>query len=317
MSIGPEAAISNRAGSVRRPGRSRWERLAYNENFWAYLFLTPTIIGLLVFSVGPILAALYFSLTKWNVVSAPIWQGVANYQKLLRDALFWTALRNTFRYMLGFIPLSMSVSLVLAVALNQRVRLQSLFRTLYFTPSVCSIVAMAIVWRLMFDRDLGLLNYLLGFVGVERVPWLMTPRTAMPAVIIMSVWQGIGFPTLLWLAGLQGVPQSYYDAAEVDGAGRWAIFRYVTWPFLTPTGFFMLILACINSFQVFQQTFILTQGGPRRSTYTLVYQIYDKAFRNFEMGYACALAYVLFASVLVFTFFQFRLQRRWVRYEIA
>jgi ABC-type sugar transport system permease subunit len=176
---------------------------------------------------------------------------------------------------------------------------------------------MAIVWRLMFDRDLGLLNYLLGFVGVERVPWLMTPRTAMPAVIIMSVWQGIGFPTLLWLAGLQGVPQSYYDAAEVDGAGRWAIFRYVTWPFLTPTGFFMLILACINSFQVFQQTFILTQGGPRRSTYTLVYQIYDKAFRNFEMGYACALAYVLFAFVLVLTFFQFRLQGRWVNYEIA
>lgn len=310
---------ANCSGAVLngRHGPSLWQRLSYSDSFWAYLFLAPTIAGLIAFSAGPIVASAIISLTKWNIVTTPIWRGLANYQDLARDRLFWTALRNTMRYMLGSIPLSMGVSLILALALNQGLRFQALFRTLYFTPSVCSAVALALVWRLIFDRDMGILNWFLAFLGLGPVPWLMTPRTAMPALIIMSVWQGIGYPTVIWLAGLQGVPQVYYDAAQVDGAGRWGQFRYVTWPFVTPTAFFLLIISCISSFQVFQSTFVLTGGGPQRSTYTLVFYIYDKAFQWFQMSYASAIAYVLFFMVLVLTLLQFRTQGRWVHYDTA
>ncbi len=317
MQAFPEGGEHAPANRRKRSQASLWQRITYSESFWAYLFLTPTIIGLVGFMLGPIVAALAFSLTNWNIVDAPRWQGLGNYQTLFKERLFWIALGNTGRYMLGAIPLEMLVSLLLALALNQGLRFQALFRTLYFTPAVCSIVALALVWRLIFDVRMGILNLFLGLLGIDPVPWLMTPATAMPAVIIMSVWRGVGYPVLLWLAALQGVPQSYYDAAEVDGAGRWARFRYVTWPFLTPTTFFMLIMDCIASFQVFQETFVLTGGGPRRSTYTLVYYIYEKAFQNFSVGYACAIAYVLFFLVLILTAVQFRLQNRWVHYEVA
>jgi multiple sugar transport system permease protein len=293
------------------------QRLSYSENFWGYLFLTPTVLGLLFFSAGPILAAAAFSLTKWNIVSPAVWRGVSNYRALLHERLFWISIRNTLRYMAGAIPLSMGLSLILAMALNQKLRLEALFRTIYFTPSVCSVVALALIWRMLLDKDLGIINYFLSMVGIPKQPWLLSPKTAMLGVIIMSVWNGIGYPTLLWLAGLQGVPEVYYDAALVDGAGRWAKFRYVTWPFLTPTAFFMLIISCINSFQVFESTYVLTAGGPQRSTYTLVYYIYEAAFREFNMGYASALAYVLFFFVLILTIVQFRLQRAWVHYEMA
>ncbi len=294
-----------------------WQRISYSESFWGYLFLAPTIVGLLAFSAGPIVASAVVSLTKWNMMSTPVWRGLGNYQDLWRDQLFWTALRNTLRYMLGVIPLSMGVSLVLALSLNQGLRFETLFRSLYFTPSVCSAVALAFVWRLMYDHNFGLLNWLLGLLNIQKVPWLLTPRTAMPAVIIMSAWTAIGYPTVLLLAVLQGVPQVYYDAAQVDGAGRWAQFWYVTWPFLTPTAFFMLVISCINSFQMFEQTYILTGGGPNRSTYTLVFYIYDRAFRQAYMGYAGAIAYVLFFFVLGLTILQFRMQREWVHYEVA
>lgn len=297
-------------------GRSL-QRLTYSDAFWAGLFLIPTAIGLIVFMLGPILAAFGISLVKWNIVDAPQWKGLGNYQTLLHDRLFWKSVWNTARYMALAIPLEMALSLALATALNQGLRLQSFFRTLYFTPGVCSVVAMALVWRQIFDFKMGMLNGFLKLFDVAPVPWLMTTATAMPAVVLMSVWQGVGYPTILWLAALQAVPQVYYDAAVVDGAGRWAKFRYVTWPLITPTAFFMLVLDIIASFQVFQQTFVLTGGGPRQSTYTLVLYIYEKAFRNFLWGEASATAYVLFAIMLGLTYVQFRMQRRWVHYEIA
>jgi multiple sugar transport system permease protein len=295
---------------------TRWQRLLYSDHFWGWLFVLPTVVGLLLFSVGPIVAALLISLSRWNIVSAPTWVGLQNYATLLDTSLFWVALRNTLTYMAGVIPLQMSLSLLIALGLNQRLHLQNLFRTLYFLPTVCSTVALALVWRVLFDYQLGILNWLIGSVGLGRVPWLMTPGTAMPAVIIMSAWQGIGYPLVIWLAGLQGIPQPYYDAAKVDGAGPLASFRYVTWPLLTPTTFFMLIIACIGSFQVFEQTFVLTGGGPQRATYTLVYFIYDQAFQSFDMGSASAVAYVLFFFILILTILQLRLQRQWVHYEL-
>ena len=311
------SAAAGQRETERRHRLSFWQRLSYSEDFWGYLFLLPTIIGLIVFSAGPIIAAAGFSLTKWNIVSAPVWRGLANYQGLLKERLFWTALRNTLRYMLGAIPLSMVLSLALALALNQRLRFEALFRTIYFIPSVCSVVALALVWRVIFDSHIGLLNWFIGLFGLDPVFWLLTPATAMPSVIIMSVWDGIGYPVVLWLAGLQSVPQVYYDAAMVDGAGSWARFRHITWPLLSPTTFFMLVISCINSFQVFAQTFVLTSGGPQRSTYTLVYYIYEKAFQDFNMGYACAVAYVLFFFVLILTMVQFRLQSTWVHYDLG
>jgi multiple sugar transport system permease protein len=305
-----------RARSVE-PASSRWQRLLYSDNFWGWLFVLPTVIGILVFAAGPILAAFAISLTRWNIVDPPVFVGLANYQEVVfEQELFWIALRNTLTYMVGVIPLQMSVALLIALALNQGLRYQALFRTLYFLPSVCSTVALALIWRVLFDYKLGVLNWFLDLVGLAPVPWLMRPSVAMPALIIMSAWQGIGYPMVLWLAGLQGIPQSYYDAAKVDGAGRLALFRHVTWPLLTPTTFFMLIIACINSFQVFEGTYVLTGGGPQRATYTLVFFIYEDAFRNFIMGRASAVAYVLFAFILVLTVAQLRLQKRWVNYDL-
>jgi len=307
---------AHRVRSVE-PAISRWQRLLYSDNFWGWLFVLPTVIGILVFAAGPILAAFAISLTRWNIVNPPVFVGLDNYQEVLfEQELFWIALRNTLTYIVGVIPLQMSVALLIALALNQGLRYQALFRTLYFLPSVCSTVALALVWRVLFDYKLGVLNWFLDLVGLAPVPWLMRPSVAMPALIIMSAWQGIGYPTVLWLAGLQGIPQSYYDAAKVDGAGRLALFRHVTWPLLTPTTFFMLIIACINSFQVFEGTYVLTGGGPQRATYTLVFFIYEDAFRNFIMGRASAVAYVLFAFIMVLTAVQLRLQKRWVNYDL-
>jgi len=302
----------NAASSV-----SIWQRINYSENFWGYLFLLPTILGLIFFTIGPILAAFGLSLMRWNLVDVPKWVGTTNYEVLLNDKLFWKSLWNTFRYMVLAIPMEMALSLLFAIAMNQKLRGQAIFRTIYFIPGICSIVAMALVWRQIFDYKMGILNMVIRFLGFAPVPWLMSADTAMPSIVMMTVWQGVGYPMLLWLAALQAVPQTYYDAALVDGAGRWDIFRYITWPFITPTAFFMLVIDIIASFQVFQQTFVLTGGGPQRSTYTLVYYIYDKAFRNFLLGDASAAAYVLFFIMLALTLFQFRMQKQWVNYELT
>jgi multiple sugar transport system permease protein len=296
---------------------SLWQRINYSETFWGYLFLAPTLLGLLVFTLGPILASLGLSMMKWNIVDTPVWVGVRNYQVLFKDPLFWKAMTNTVRFMVMAIPLEMGLSLILAMLLNQGLKGISFFRTAFFAPGVCSIVATAMVWRQIFDYKLGLLNGLITLFGGNPVPWLMITPTAMPAVVIMTVWAGVGYSMLLWLAALQGVPQTYYDAAVVDGAGGWAKFRHVTWPMITPTAFFMLVLNIISSFQIFQQTFVLTSGGPRQSTYTLVLYIYEKAFRNFLLGDASATAYVLFFIMLGLTIIQFRMQKQWVNYELA
>lgn len=300
-------------------GKSRLflQRLSYSEGFWGYLFLTPTILGLLLLNLGPALASGVISLTNWNIVSAPVWAGLANYERLLQERLFWKALGNTLRYIVLFVPLSMGVSLVLAMALNQKLRFESLFRTMYFAPSVSSTAALALVWIFIFDYNMGLLNWLLELVGLDRVPWLLRPATAMPALVIMSVWQGIGYPTVIWLAGLQAVPQAYYDACKVDGGGLWSRFRYVTWPLITPTAFFLVITSTIASFKVFQSSFVLTAGGPQRSTYTLVYYIYEQGFELYQMSYASAVAYVLFLLILVVTAIQWTAQNRWVHYGVG
>ena len=296
--------------------RARTHRLRRLEITAAYGFLLPNLLGFAAFTFLPVLAALVISFTDWDLLTPPAWAGFDNYRTLAADPLFRQVLRNTALYVLGTVPLQMALALAVALALNQRIPGQLFFRTAYFMPVVASTVAVALVWRWIFNYDFGLLNSFLYMVGVQDPPnWLGSTRWALVSVIIMSVWQQVGYSMVLFLAGLQGVPQQLYEAAKIDGAGSWARFFFITLPMLSATTFFVLVIGVINSFQVFDQAFIMTQGGPANATNTIVYNIYQNAFQFFNMGYASAMAWVLFAIIFVVTIVQFRMQRRWVNYD--
>jgi multiple sugar transport system permease protein len=302
--------------SKTSPSRASTYRLRRRETTAAYGFLLPNLIGFAIFTFFPVLAALLISMTDWDLLQAPTWVGLENYQTLLTDPLFGKVLTNTALYVLGTVPLQMALALLVALALNQRIPGQLFFRTAYFMPVVASTVAVALVWRWIFNYDFGLLNSFLYMIGIQDPPnWLGSTRTALISIIIMSIWQQVGYSMVLFLAGLQGVPQQLYEAAEIDGAGSWGRFFYITLPMLSPTTFFILIIGIINSFQVFDQALIMTQGGPANATNTIVYHIYRNAFQFFKMGYASAMAWVLFAVIFVVTLLQFRVQRRWVNYD--
>jgi multiple sugar transport system permease protein len=282
----------------------------------AYGFLLPNLLGFLTFTFLPVLAALLISFTNWDLLQAPDWIGLANYRRLATDPLFHEVLRNTVVYVAGTVPVQMAIALLVAMALNRRLPGQLFFRTAYFMPVVASTVAVALVWRWIFHADFGLLNSFLYFIGVDDPPkWLSSTRWALSAIIIMSIWQQIGFSMVLFLAGLQSVPGQLYEAAKIDGANGWHRFRYITVPMLSSTTFFVLVISIINSFQVFEQAFIMTQGGPANATNTLVFNIYRYAFQFFQMGYASAMAWVLFAIIFAVTLTQFRVQRQWVHYD--
>lgn len=290
-------------------------RLLNNENLIGYLFVAPLICGLLLFTYGPVLAAFGLSFTKGDYISTPKWIGLENYANLLREDLFWKSLKNTLYYVVGVVPAGMVLSLLLALAMNQKLRGIVIFRTIFFLPSITSSVAISLMWLWIYNPEFGVLNFLLKQFSVKGPAWLSSPTWAMPAIIIMAIWRGLGYNMLIYLAGLQGIPEVYYEAAEIDGAGKLAQFWYITVPLLSPTTFLLLILGLIGAFQVFEYTYVMTGGGPVYATLTLVLHIYNNAFRNFQMGYASALAYVLFFILLGLTLIQFRLQRRWVHYE--
>lgn len=282
----------------------------------AWGFLLPNLIGFMVFTFLPVLAALLISFTNWDLLRPATWVGIDNYVRLSQDPLFHRVLRNTVVYVLGTVPVQMILALLIALALNQRIPGQTFFRTAYFMPVVASTVAVALVWRWIFHADFGLLNSFLFMIGVTNPPnWLSSTRWALPAIIIMSIWQQIGFSMVLFLAGLQGVPVTLHEAAKIDGASSLQRFWFITIPMLSSTTFFVLVISIINSFQVFDQAFIMTEGGPANATNTLVFNIYRYAFQFFQMGYAAAMAWVLFAIIFVVTLVQFRYQKQWVYYE--
>jgi multiple sugar transport system permease protein len=290
--------------------------LRRGEAWAAYGFLLPNLAGFLVFTFLPVFAALLISFTNWDLLRPPQWVGADNYLRLSQDPLFQRVLQNTALYVLGTVPVQMAIALAVAMALNQRIPGQLFFRTAYFMPVVASTVAVALVWRWIFHADFGLLNSFLFMVGIDNPPaWLSSTRWALPAIIIMSIWQQIGFSMVLFLAGLQSVPQQLYEAAKIDGAGPWQRFTAITIPMLSSTTFFVLVISIINSFQVFDQAFIMTEGGPANATNTIVFNIYRYAFQFFQMGYAAAMAWVLFAIIFVVTLVQFRYQRQWVHYD--
>ncbi len=289
-------------------------RSPHRPGLWALFFLAPSLVGFLLFTLGPVVASLVLSTTQWDLIGSPHFVGLRNYREILGDAVFGRVAVNTVAYSGGVVPLLLVVSLVLALALNRQFRGRTLYRTIFFMPVVSSTVAVAMVWRWIY-APFGAINVGLTALGLPAVEWLTTTQWAMPSVIFMSVWQSMGYSMVIFLAGLQGIPQHLYDAAAVDGATGWRRFRYITLPLLSPTTFFVVVMAVITTFQVFGQVYILTGGGPAFATSTIVYYIYERAFLSLHMGYASALAWVLFAAIFGLTLAQIRLQRRWVTYE--
>jgi len=306
-------ATATTTATLIRP-RPWW--YAFRRGRWfGYIYGGPVIIAFLVFNLYPMVLGLYLSFTKWDILSPPTFIGLGNWADLFKDDLLLRAVLQTLYYAVVSVAGATALSIALALALNQRLKTIGFYRTFFFLPAVTSLVAIAMVWRWIYNTEFGVLNAFLGSLGINPVNWLGDPVLAMPAVILMSIWRSAGFNTVLFLAGLQGVPQEYYEAAEIDGASKWDRFVHITLPLISPTTFFVVVNGLIGSWQVFDQVYILTRGGPLLSTVTVVYLIYSNGFEWYKTGYAAAMAYGLFLIIIALTAIQFRLQKRWVFYN--
>ncbi len=287
---------------------------AKREALIGFLLILPWLIGFLAFTAGPMLISLFLSLTRWDVLTPPIFVGLSNFQRLAQDPLFWKSLYNTMIYTLLNVPLSLAGSLSLALILNRRVRGVSIFRTLFYLPELTPLVATSLIWAWVLNTHFGILNYLLSRLHLPPVPWLESTTWALPSIVLMSLWTVGGSRMLIFLAGLQGVPEELNEAAALDGASPWARLRYVILPMLSPVIFFNLVLGIILSFQVFTPAYIVTNGGPADSTLVYGLYLYRNAFQYFQMGYASSMAWMMLLLLLAFTWLQFRLMQRWVYY---
>ncbi len=295
--------------------RGRPLSLREREEIDFYIAISPWLIGFILFTGGPIIAAFLMSFTDWTGLTSLDWVGLANYKKLfVKDKLFWISLKNTFYYAGGSVILGTLGALLVAILMNQKLPGTTVFRTIYYLPSITSGVAVAIMWLWLFNPQVGLVNYLLSLVGIKGPLWLASREWAMPALILKSLW-GIGANMIILLAGLQGIPESLHEAARIDGATRWHEFRHVTLPMLSPVLLFVIIISTINSFQIFTDVYVLTQGGPGTATLVYVFYLFRNAFEYLKMGYASALAWILFMVVLALTWIQLRASQRWVYYE--
>lgn len=293
------------------------QRRPVQKYLWVGFFLFPSLAGLLVFLITPMLASLVLTFYEWDplIPTHFTFVGMENYLTLIKDADFWSALGHTLYFIIGYIPLVLVTGLAVALLMNQKLIGRTFFRGAFFMPVISAWVAVALMWTWIFNPKFGIVNYLLGLIGITGPAWLYDPNWAMPAIILTSVWKDTGFIMVLFLSSLQSIPQEYYEAASLDGANGWAKFRYITLPLLSPTLFFTLIISLINSFQVFDQVWIMTQGGPAGSTSVLVEQIVNNSFRYGRMGYAATLSWVLFLIVFVVTMIQTRMQKNWVTYD--
>jgi multiple sugar transport system permease protein len=297
-----------------RPRRSRWN-LRRREAVAFYICILPWIIGFILFYIGPIIASFYFSLTKWDLIQSPVFVGLANYERIFtRDKYFIQALKVTTIYTLAYVPLDLVFGLLIAMLMNQKVKGIGIFRTVYYLPSVLSGVAYVVMWMWVFNPRNGLINTLLSYLGIQGPRWLLDPKYALSALIIMSLW-GVGRTMIIYLAGLQDIPIELYESASIDGANAWNKFWGITLPLLTPSILFNLIFSIIMTFQSFTNVYIATNGGPLDATLFYVLYLYRQAFQNLAMGYASALAWILFVIVLVFTLLIFATSGRWVFYR--
>lgn len=291
-------------------------RARRREALEGILYLSPWIIGFIVFVAGPLLASLYLSFTKYNVLRPPQWIGLDNFVYAFnKDELFLPSIWRSFYYALLSVPLAMIGSLLVAILLNQKLIAPTVWRTLYFLPTLTPLIAAALLWRWMLNPDVGLVNYLLEQVGIQGPGWLSSIRWAIPSLVIMGLWNSIGGSRMIiFLAGLQDVPKELLESAEIDGAGSWAKFWNVTLPLITPTIFFNLVLGIIFALRTFEAAFISTAGGPARATWFISLHIYQSAFVSFDMGYASAMSWVFFVILFALTYLQFRLSGNWVFY---
>jgi multiple sugar transport system permease protein len=292
----------------------RVSRVRLRENLDAYLFIGPWLIGFLLLTAGPMLGSIALALSDWDLLSAPEFVGLKNFPELAGDDLFWLSLYNTAYYTFIAVPVHLAAALGAALILNLRLRWINYYRTMVYLPSITPSVASAFLWMWIFNPDFGLANGVLDLFGLPRSLWIWDPDLAKPALILMGLW-AIGPRMVILLAGLQGVPDSLYEAASVDGAGPWHRFRHITLPMLSPVLFFSLVISIIGSFQVFNLAYIMTKGGPANATLFYVLYLYRSAWESLRMGYASALAWVLFLIILAFTLVQMSIARRWVYYE--
>jgi len=311
LKLGARATIPLKARKRRLGAMEREEEVGF------YLFISPWLVGFLVFTLGPMIASLVISFMKYDVLSPPSFIGLENYRIMFTtDPLFWQALKVTFIYTIGAVPLGMIGALAVAILMNQPVRGIYVFRTIYYLPSLITGVPAALLWMWVFNPTVGILNYLLSLVGIKGPLWLFSETWVLPSLIIMSLW-GIGGSMIIYLASLQGVPQHLYEAAEIDGAGVISRFWNVTIPMISPVIFFNLVMSIIGSFQVFTSAFVMTQGGPANASLFYVLHLYRNAFSYFKMGYASALAWILFAIIMFFSLLVVKSSPAWVYYEGA
>ncbi|WP_189594899.1 carbohydrate ABC transporter permease [Nocardia cerradoensis] len=293
-------------------GKPRCSALRRRKAAAGRMFIAPNLIAVAVFMAFPLVFTLYLSLHRWDLFSSPTFVGFDNFRRLFaHDPLFWVALRNTVIFTAGTLIPTIVIGLVVAAALNRKLKGIGIFRSIMFMPLVASTVAMAVVWRLTFSTDYGVLNTALGWIGIGPVPWLTDPRWSMFSLCLVSVWKSVPFATIVLLAAMQGIPTDVYEAARIDGAGAVRRFRSITVPLIRPALVFSFVITFINSFQVFDQAYVLTggKGGPETGTYVLGIMLYQNAFSFDDIGYACALAWVIFAILLVLTLLQLRITR--------
>ena len=303
------------------PKRRGWlgSPLQRNEALEGYLWISPWVIGFLIFALGPIIASAYLSFTQYKIAGSPVWIGLANYQEaFFVDKQFWPSLVRTFQYAVALVALGISFSLIAAILLNQEIKGRAFFRALYYLPSLTPVVALALLWRWLLQPQVGLVNFLLSKVGITGPGWLADSNWAIPALVVVGLWASIGGGRMIiFLAGLQGVPKELYESAEIDGANAIQRFLRITLPMISPVIFFNLILGVIGSFSVFSVAFIATDGGPNYATWFYMLHLYYNAFSYFQMGYASALAWIFFVIIFILSFIQIKLSNRWVYYEFS
>ena len=291
-------------------------RLAWNEAKWGYTFIVPWVLGFLIFTLGPMVASLYFSMTEYNMLRPPRWSGLMNYRRMFfDDPLFWKSVLVTIRYVVMRVPIGVIAALCGAIILNQHVQGRVIFRALFFIPSITPGVVAILVWGYLLNPRYGPVNTMLGRIGIEGPGWLSDPKWAVPSLAMLGLWGSIGGQqAIIFLSALQDIPRSYYEAAEVDGANWFRLQWHITLPMLTPAIFFAIVMSIIGTFQAFTAAYVGTRGGPAYATYFYVLHLYEKAFRHFEMGYASALAWFLAFVLLVLTLIQTKWSARWVYY---
>ncbi len=299
-----------------QPARRGSSPLTRRRAIEGYLYISPFLLGFLIFTAYPLVMSFYLSFTNYNIISDPVWAGLENYRRaFFEDDLFWSSLGRTGKYALWVVPLGIVCSLLAAMLLNQGLPGTTIFRTIFFLPSITPIIASVLIWLWILQPSIGVMNYLLSLVGIPGPAWVQSTAWAMPSLVLLSLWNTAGGSRMIvFLAGLQGVPQELYEAAHIDGASAWQRFWHVTIPMISPTIFFNLVISVIGALSVFSVAYIGTQGGPAYATYFYVYHLYVSAFQYSLMGYASALAWVFLLIVLFLTVLQFNLQSRWVFY---